>query len=110
MERVKVYTDKQPHRQGFGIYAQEMMRNNPLLPVEEEGRLGDPGLREDFIQRVYVLYRWQQENPALYAQFLANYKLRDDPRIGIGFLLGLGITRFAGLASAAFSMFWRLSS
>ena len=60
MERVKVYAGKQPHRNGFGIYAQEMMRNNPLLPVEEEGRLGDPGLRENFIQRVYVYYRWQQ--------------------------------------------------
>jgi len=60
MERVKVYAAGQPHRNGFGIYAQEMMRNNPLLPVEEEGRLGDPGLRENFIQRVYVLYRWQQ--------------------------------------------------
>ena len=60
MERVKVYAGKQPHREGYGIYAQEMMRNNPLLPVEEEGRLGDPGLRENFIQRVYVLYRWKQ--------------------------------------------------
>ena len=60
MERVKVYTGNQPHRNGFGIYAQEMMRNNPLLPVEEEGRLGDPGLRANFIQRVYVYYRWQQ--------------------------------------------------
>ncbi len=59
MERVKVYTNHQPHRDGVGIYAQEMMRNNPLLPVEEEGRLGDPGLRENFIQRVYVLYRWK---------------------------------------------------
>ena len=60
MERVKVYCGNQPHREGFGIYAQEMMRNNPLLPVEEEGRLGDPGLRENFIQRIYVLYRWKQ--------------------------------------------------
>ena len=59
MERVKVYTNHQPHKDGVGIYAQEMMRNNPLLPVEEEGRLGDPGLRENFIQRVYVLYRWK---------------------------------------------------
>jgi uncharacterized protein YbgA (DUF1722 family) len=31
-----------------------------LLPVEEEGRLGDPALRENFIQRVFVLHRWQQ--------------------------------------------------
>lgn len=60
MERVKVYAGEQPNRIGFGIYAQVMMRNNPLLPIEEEGRLGDPGLRENFIQRVYVLYRWQQ--------------------------------------------------
>ncbi len=60
MERVKVYAGEQPNRNGFGIFAQEMMRNNPLLPVEEEGRLGDPELRENFIQRVYVFYRWQQ--------------------------------------------------
>lgn len=59
MERVKVYTNNQPHREGVGIYAQQMMANNPLLPVEDEGRLGDPGLRENFIQRVYVYYRWQ---------------------------------------------------
>ena len=71
MERVKVYSGNQPHREGFGIFAQEMMRNNPLLPVEEEGRLGDPGLRENFIQRVYVLYRWQQ----LLAEGLSAQKL-----------------------------------
>lgn len=62
MERVKVFSgiNQQPQREGVGIYAGQMLRNNPLLPVEEEGRLGDPGLRENFIQRVYVLYRWQQ--------------------------------------------------
>lgn len=59
MERVKVYSGDQPNRNGVGIYAQEMMRNNPLLPVEEEGRLGNAKLRENFIQRVYVLYRWK---------------------------------------------------
>ncbi|TAN65859.1 MAG: DUF1722 domain-containing protein [Methylobacter sp.] len=59
MERVKVYTNNQPHADGTGIYAAEMMRLNPLLPVEEEGRLGSPELRENFIQRVYVLYRWK---------------------------------------------------
>jgi uncharacterized protein YbgA (DUF1722 family)/uncharacterized protein YbbK (DUF523 family) len=80
MERVKVYTGNQPHREGFGIYAQEMMRNNPLLPVEEEGRLGDPGLRENFIQRVYVLYRWQQLlaeglSPQRLTHFHARHKL-----------------------------------
>ncbi len=60
MERVKVYINNQPQKMGTGIYAEAMMRNNPLLPVEEEGRLGDPKLRENFIRRVYVLYRWKQ--------------------------------------------------
>jgi uncharacterized protein YbgA (DUF1722 family)/uncharacterized protein YbbK (DUF523 family) len=60
MERVKVYQNGQPHREGIGIYAQQILQNNPLLPVEEEGRLGDAGLRENFIQRVYVLHRWKK--------------------------------------------------
>ena len=59
MEKVKIYVNDIPNRKGVGIYAEEMMRNNPLLPVEEEGRLGDAALRENFIQRVYVLYRWK---------------------------------------------------
>lgn len=60
MERVKVYQNNMPKREGIGIYAKQMMRNNPLLPVEEEGRLGDALLRENFIQRVFIRYRWQQ--------------------------------------------------
>jgi len=60
MERVKVYTGALPRPEGVGIFAEVMMRLNPLLPVEEEGRLGDPGLRENFIQRVYVYYRWKK--------------------------------------------------
>ncbi len=59
MERVKVYSNGQPRKEGVGIYAAELLRNNPLLPVEEEGRLGDASLRENFIQRVYVFYRWK---------------------------------------------------
>ena len=60
MERVKVFTGEVPHRVGAGIYTQTVIANNPLLPVEEEGRLGDASLRENFIQRVYVLYRWKR--------------------------------------------------
>ncbi len=59
MERVKVHGDLMPVRKGVGVYAQQMMLNHPYLPVEEEGRLGDPKLRENFIQRVYVLNRWK---------------------------------------------------
>ena len=71
MSRVKVFTNGQPHKEGVGIYTEVLINNNPLLPVEEEGRLGDPGLRENFIQRVYVLYRWK----ALMAEGLTLDKL-----------------------------------
>ena len=61
MERVKVYGPSgAPSRQGVGIYARALMETQPLLPVEEEGRLGDPVLRENFVQRVFVYHRWQQ--------------------------------------------------
>ena len=80
MERVKVFAGEIPHRNGVGIYAEVMMRNYPLLPVEEEGRLGDAGLRENFIQRVYVLYRWKQLlaeglSPQSLTHFHARHKL-----------------------------------
>ena len=61
MERVKVYTDKgMPNASSSGLYAGVLMRSLPLLPVEEEGRLNDPVLRESFIERVYVYDRWQR--------------------------------------------------
>ncbi len=80
MARVKVYVGALPHKDGVGIYTREMMKNHPLLPVEEEGRLGDAGLRENFIQRVYVLHRWKtlvEEGltPAGLTKFHARHKL-----------------------------------
>jgi len=36
------------------------MNRFPLIPVEDEGRLHDPGLRENFIERVFVYHRWQK--------------------------------------------------
>jgi len=60
MERVKLLHNGRVERTGVGIYADRMMQNCPLLPVEEEGRLGDPVLRENFIQRVFVYQRWSQ--------------------------------------------------
>ncbi|HYW02451.1 MAG TPA: DUF523 and DUF1722 domain-containing protein [Gammaproteobacteria bacterium] len=60
MERVKVHGEAgQSPRRGRGIYAAELMRARPLLPCEEEGRLNDPGLRENFIGRVLAFRRWQ---------------------------------------------------
>lgn len=60
MERVKVYKGDFPERTGTGVFAQYVKSRFPLLPLEEEGRLGDPLLRENFIQRVYVMDRWKE--------------------------------------------------
>jgi uncharacterized protein YbgA (DUF1722 family)/uncharacterized protein YbbK (DUF523 family) len=61
MERVKLYAPEgRCIGKAAGAFAEELMRAMPLLPVEEEGRLGDPGLRENFIMRVFVYHRWQQ--------------------------------------------------
>lgn len=59
MERVKVYKEDMPSRKGIGLYAERLMQNFPNLPVEEEGRLEDARLRENFIQRVYIYARWK---------------------------------------------------
>jgi uncharacterized protein YbgA (DUF1722 family)/uncharacterized protein YbbK (DUF523 family) len=58
MERVKTYGDAgMPERNGRGLYAAALMRRFPTLPVEEEGRLNDPRLRENFIERVFAYRR-----------------------------------------------------
>jgi uncharacterized protein YbgA (DUF1722 family)/uncharacterized protein YbbK (DUF523 family) len=58
--RVRVY-DAQgvPRSNGTGAYARELIDHFPMLPVEEEGRLGDPALRENFIERVFAMARWR---------------------------------------------------
>jgi uncharacterized protein YbbK (DUF523 family) len=60
MERVKIYSNDIPEHQGVGLYTKTMMENFPNLPVEEEGRLGEPLLRENFIQRVFIYRRWHE--------------------------------------------------
>jgi uncharacterized protein YbbK (DUF523 family)/uncharacterized protein YbgA (DUF1722 family) len=60
MARVKVYPEKGPPAMtGVGLFARAFMDRFPLLPVEEEGRLNDPGLRENFIERVFTLARYR---------------------------------------------------
>lgn len=62
MERVRVYpktAGQAPSRQGRGLFAAVLLDELPLLPVEEEGRLCDSRLRENFIERVFAYRRWQ---------------------------------------------------
>jgi uncharacterized protein YbgA (DUF1722 family)/uncharacterized protein YbbK (DUF523 family) len=61
MERVKVYNDKgMAEKNGVGLFARALMKRLPLLPVEEEGRLQDIDLRENFIARIFVYRRWRE--------------------------------------------------
>lgn len=54
MERVKLYdANGVPAKDGVGLFARVLMERMPLLPVEEEGRLSDPRLRENFVERVF---------------------------------------------------------
>jgi uncharacterized protein YbgA (DUF1722 family)/uncharacterized protein YbbK (DUF523 family) len=60
MERVKVYNEKgMPVKKGVGMFARIFMEHLPLLPVEDEGRLHDPKLRDNFIERIFALKRWR---------------------------------------------------
>ncbi|RII27251.1 MAG: DUF1722 domain-containing protein [Geobacter sp.] len=55
---VKVCNRGVPARRGSGLFAAAMVGHFPLLPVEEEGRLNDPAIRENFIERVFTQRRW----------------------------------------------------
>lgn len=60
MKGVKVYTDSGvPSKKGTGIFAGEFIRHFPLIPIEDDGRLQAPAIRENFIERVFVFNRWQ---------------------------------------------------
>lgn len=56
---VKVYSTGMPAKVGRGLFAKAVTEHFPLLPVEEEGRLHDMELRENFIERVFAYRRWK---------------------------------------------------
>ncbi len=61
MTRVKVYgAKKKPTTQGVGLYASALLGAYPSLPVEEEGRLHDAKLRENFIERIFAYWRLRE--------------------------------------------------
>lgn len=80
MARVRVYdASGMPSREGVGVFTQALMQSRPCLPVEEEGRLNDPILRENFFERVFIYKRWkilvnQGLTPAGLVQFHARHK------------------------------------
>jgi len=81
MERVHVHTEDGSRRKdGVGLFASILMDRLPLLPVEEDGRLHDPGLRENFIERIFVFKRWREmiaggRRPGRLVDFHTRHKL-----------------------------------
>ena len=60
MIRVKVYNEKgMPHKVGIGMFARAFMEHFPLVPVEDDGRLNDPLIRENFILQIFTMKRWR---------------------------------------------------
>ncbi len=58
---VTIYTASgMPSRKGAGMFGGAFMRRFPLIPVIDDGRLHDPKLRENFIERVFVYKRWKE--------------------------------------------------
>jgi uncharacterized protein YbgA (DUF1722 family)/uncharacterized protein YbbK (DUF523 family) len=56
---VRVYDEKgNPSRTGMGLFARAFTERFPLVPAEDDGRLSDPGIRDGFIERVFVYRRW----------------------------------------------------
>ena len=81
MERVRVYdASNVPAKTGVGVFAKRLMQDYPWLPLEEDGRLNDPHLRENFMMRVYALAYWRELMAAgvsgrALVQFHSRYKL-----------------------------------
>ena len=82
MERVRVYTDKgMPSNRGSGLFAKAFMEHFPLIPTEEDGRLNDSALRENFIERIFALRRWRlmaakRKSPGNIVAFHTAHKLQ----------------------------------
>jgi len=78
MARVRVFTTHgMPSRTGIGLFARQFMLQFPLIPVEEEGRLQDRVLRENFIERLFCYRRWRDlEASGVTREALVNFHTR----------------------------------
>lgn len=81
MERVKVYQDKNSlnEKKGIGLFAKRLRELYPYLPIEEEGRLNDPWLKENFLMQVFAykeLFEFLATEPLIkhLVEFHTNYK------------------------------------
>ncbi|WP_113905759.1 YbgA family protein [Aliidiomarina celeris] len=78
MERVRVYEPGEKHnvKEGMGIFAQRLQQLEPALPMEEDGRLNDPLLRENFVARLFVYAEWKALNKPVSKKDLYQFHTR----------------------------------
>jgi len=81
MERVKVYqeTNSPSEKKGVGLFAKKLKELHPYLPIEEDGRLNDPWLKENFLMQVFAyknLIEFLKNNPPMkdIVEFHTSYK------------------------------------
>lgn len=81
MERVKVYQEinAPSKKEGVGLFAKHIKDMYPFLPLEEEGRLNDPWLRENFLMQIFAyrhLHEFLKDNPSMndLVEFHTSYK------------------------------------
>lgn len=63
MRDIKLYDEKGRFsgKKGIGLFSGIFMNRFPMIPVEDEGRLNDAGIRENFIERIFTLSRWKEK-------------------------------------------------
>lgn len=78
LERVRLYKtgEKDNSKEGIGIFAKRLRELEPALPMEEDGRLNDPHLRENFVLRLFVYAEWKELPRPLTKQALYNFHTR----------------------------------
>jgi hypothetical protein len=102
LSRVKVYgTGGVPAKTGRGLFAEALASRFPLLPMEDEGRLNDPRLRENFVERIFAYRR-------LTTLFATRWSSGDVVRFHTAHKLALWLTRRRAIAAWADS--WLRSS
>ncbi|MFC3852851.1 YbgA family protein [Salinispirillum marinum] len=77
LNRVKLYLPNgYPLGNTQGLFAADLQAAHPLLPMEDAGRLNDAHIREHFLTRVYMQYRWRTLNPGQSAKDLLAFHSR----------------------------------
>jgi uncharacterized protein YbgA (DUF1722 family) len=77
LHQVKVYNEHGiPRKIGRGLFAARFVERFPLLPCEEDGRLHDPRIRENFIEQVFVYQRWLAVTESLTPKTLGDFHAR----------------------------------